>query len=53
MVSFLRVWEDASDNAAAGPTLFEAVEKLGLTVVKTKGPKGVLTIVHAEQPSAN
>jgi uncharacterized protein (TIGR03435 family) len=36
-----------------GPTLFEAVEKLGLKLVKTKGPQEVLTILHAEQPMAN
>ena len=52
-VSFQHVWEDASENAAAGPSLFEAVEKLGLKLVKTKGPQEVLTILHAEQPTAN
>ena len=52
-VSFQHVWEDASANAATGPTLFEAVEKLGLKLVKTKGPQEVLTILHAEQPTAN
>jgi len=52
-VSFQRVREDASENAATGPTLFEAVEKLGLKLVKTKGPQEVLTILHAEQPTAN
>jgi uncharacterized protein (TIGR03435 family) len=52
-VSFQHVWEDASDNKAAGPSLFEAVEKLGLKLVKTKGPQEVITILHAEQPTAN
>ncbi len=52
-VSFQRVWEDTSENAATGPTLFEAVEKLGLKLVKSKGPQEVLTIMHAEQPREN
>ncbi len=52
-VSFQHVWEDASEKAATGPTLFEAVEKLGLKLVKTKGPQEVLTILRAEQPTAN
>ena len=52
-VSFQHVWEDASENASTGPSLFEAVEKLGLKLVKTKGPQEVLTILHAEQPTAN
>lgn len=52
-VSFQHVWADASENAVTGPTLFEAVEKLGLKLVKTKGPQEVLTILHAEQPTAN
>jgi uncharacterized protein (TIGR03435 family) len=52
-VSFQHVWEDASDSKATGPSLFEAVEKLGLKLVKTKGPQEVLTILHAEQPTAN
>lgn len=51
-VSFQHVQEDASANAA-GPSLFEAVEKLGLKLVKTKGPQEVLTILHADQPTAN
>ena len=52
-VSFQHVWADASENAVTGPTLFEAVDKLGLKLVKTKGPQEVLTILHAEQPTAN
>jgi len=52
-VSFQHVQEDASENAATGPSLFEAVEKLGLKLVKTKGSQEVLTILHAEQPTAN
>lgn len=52
-VSFQYVWEDASGNTATGPSLFEAVEKLGLKLVKTKGSQEVLTILHAEQPTAN
>ena len=51
-VSFQHIWEDA-ENKATGPSLFEAVEKLGLKLVKTKGPQEVLTILHAEQPTAN
>jgi uncharacterized protein (TIGR03435 family) len=34
-------------------TALEAVERLGLKLVKTKGPQEVLTILHAEQPTAN
>lgn len=52
-VSFQHVWQDASDNTATGPSLFEAVEKLGLKLVKTKGPLEVVTILHAGQPTAN
>jgi uncharacterized protein (TIGR03435 family) len=52
-VSFQHVYEDPSQDAAAGPSLFEAVEKLGLKLVKTKGPQEVLTILHAAQLTAN
>jgi len=44
---------DASDDVAAGTTLFEAVEKLGLKLVKTKGPQEVLTILRVKSPTAN
>jgi uncharacterized protein (TIGR03435 family) len=52
-VSFQHVWADTSENAVTGPTLFEAVEKLGPKLVKTKGPQELLTILPAEQPTAN
>ena len=52
-VTFQHVWEDASDGKATGPSLFEAVEKLGLKLVKTKGPQEVVTILRAEKPTAN
>jgi uncharacterized protein (TIGR03435 family) len=51
-VTFRTVWEDAS-AAASGPTLFEAVERLGLKLVKSKGPQDVITILSAERPEGN
>ena len=51
-VSFRTVWEDPS-AAASGPTLFETVERLGLKLVKSKGPQEVITILSAERPPGN
>jgi len=52
-ISFRTVWEDPSANGESGPTLFQAVERLGLKLSKGKGPQEVITIVKAEQPSEN
>lgn len=49
-VTFRTVWDDP---AASGPTLFEAVERLGLKLVKGKGPQEVITILSAQKPEGN
>jgi uncharacterized protein (TIGR03435 family) len=51
-VAFRTVWDDPAAGAA-GPTLFEAVARLGLKLVKNKGPQEVVTILSAERPSGN
>ena len=52
-VSFHHVWEDASENAATGPTLFEAVDKLGLKLEMRKLPMDMIVVDKAEKPSEN
>jgi uncharacterized protein (TIGR03435 family) len=37
----------------ASPSIFNAVQQMGLRLVSTKGPVEVLVIDHAERPSAN
>jgi len=39
--------------AIASPSIFSAVQELGLRLESTKGPVDVLVIDHAERPSAN
>jgi uncharacterized protein (TIGR03435 family) len=43
------------DNAAteSGPSVFTAVQELGLKLASGKGPVEVLVIDHVEKPSAN
>jgi uncharacterized protein (TIGR03435 family) len=41
----------ASDPA--GPTIFAALEKLGLKIEPAKGPKGYIVIDRAERPSVD
>jgi uncharacterized protein (TIGR03435 family) len=36
---------------ASGPSIFAALEKLGLKIVPAKGPKGYIVIDRAERPS--
>ena len=36
-----------------GPSIFEVVQKFGLRLVPTKGPRDFLVIDHVERPSAN
>lgn len=40
-------------NADAGPTIFSALQQLGLKVVHTKAPIEVTVIDHVEKPSEN
>jgi uncharacterized protein (TIGR03435 family) len=40
-------------DAAAGPSIFTAVRKLGLKIEAGKGPRQFLVFDHAEQPSEN
>lgn len=51
-MTFRTVWDDPS-GGTPGPTLFESVERLGLKLVKNKGPQEVITIVSAERPAGN
>jgi uncharacterized protein (TIGR03435 family) len=37
----------------ASPSIFTAIQQLGLRLESTKGPVEVLVIDHAERPSAN
>jgi uncharacterized protein (TIGR03435 family) len=39
--------------SAEGPTVFEAVQRLGLKLEARKGPVEVVVIDHVEKPSAN
>jgi uncharacterized protein (TIGR03435 family) len=43
----------ASTIEATGPTIFEALQKLGLKLESGKGPTDVLVIDHLERPSEN
>ena len=41
------------NTSAEGPTVFEAVQRLGLKLEARKGPVEVVVIDHVEKPSAN
>jgi uncharacterized protein (TIGR03435 family) len=43
----------APSDASAGPTVFTAMEQLGLKLVSDKGPRGFIVIDHVEKPSEN
>ena len=43
----------ADGSADAGPTIFTALQQLGLKVIQTKAPFQITVIDHAEKPSEN
>jgi uncharacterized protein (TIGR03435 family) len=49
----LRLPPAAPPDDPDGPTIFTAVEKLGLKLERTKGPGEFLIIDHVERPSEN
>jgi bla regulator protein BlaR1 len=45
--------EGSADAPDAGPSIFEAVARLGLKLTPAKGPGEILVIDHVERPSEN
>jgi uncharacterized protein (TIGR03435 family) len=45
--------DGTSSSLAEWPSIFEALEKLGLKLVGTKAPQSILVIDHVEPPTAN
>jgi uncharacterized protein (TIGR03435 family) len=50
---FLRGRTPPSDNDPAGPSIFTAIQELGLRLEPTKGPVEFLVIDHIEKPAPN
>ena len=44
---------DTASDIPRGPSIFAAIEQLGLKLETTRGPHGIIVIDHIERPSGN